>query len=248
VNGRLLALGSVAALAAAVQRAESRKPRALPAGSAARSLAWTAPGAVPATSIPPLLERAVAIFEEVGREIYPDGVWSCDGGAAVFAWICDRLGIPRRLRVGLYWWGEDEASLAQKRDLMGEEDLDLDEVWRDEHHHWVEVILPDGAWRDGTPRTMRLIVDPNGEIRGEPRVSDWAARSAVPETTKWGRSQDLFGYEVKTSAEHFLVYRPTDSPRAIGRHDDEVARGLDRVDAILGIFGTKASKPAAWPR
>ena len=228
MNGSTLTLSLVGALA--VGAALGRR------GSRSELAPWRNPEA---TDLSPRMQRAVALFEQIKGEV-TDGVWSCNGGAAVFAWICDRLGLPRKLRVGVYWWEDNEASLRHKRTMMGYEELPLDGVWRDEHHHWVEV-KEDAA---------HYIVDPNGEIRGEPRVSHYWNVVAVPVSSKWsfGRRDPEYGYAASNRKEDFLIYAPTHSIRSIAKQDKEVARGIARVDAHLGRTGEPPSKPARWPR
>lgn len=94
------------------------------------------------------------LFNEICPE--PDGVWTCDGGAAFGAWLCDQLGIERRLRSGFYW----HPTIESYNETMGyEEDSDDWAEWRDEAHCWVEIDRSYGT----------VILDPNGERLPEPR-------------------------------------------------------------------------------
>lgn len=106
----------------------------------------------------------VALFDLVGSTLprpskaMSEDSWTCNDGALFAAFICDLLGLRRRLSVGLYYHSGPEF-LADLRDE------DVDDVLEpfDEHHHWVMVADDDvasGEW----------LLDPNGEVRGEPRL------------------------------------------------------------------------------
>jgi hypothetical protein len=165
----------------------------------------------------PEFKQALSLFEKIGWEIHPqNGIWSCDGGAAVFFYICCQLGLPSELCVGLYWWDGDYESLNRKHRLMEGVELNpenLDWYFRDEHHHWVRVFYGDLC-------EQSLIVDPNGEIRGEPRVQNYT---------------DTVRYEQKSEQKHFLVYDPDEPIEEIAARDEDVARGIARVDTLLGF-------------
>lgn len=65
-----------------------------------------------------------------------DGVWQCDIGAAVLAWLCDRAGVTRRLRSGIYWHPDIESYNATLGYAEGSDDW---ADWTDEAHCWIEV-------------------------------------------------------------------------------------------------------------
>lgn len=99
------------------------------------------------------------------------GVLTCDGGALATVLIADRLHIPARLCVGLYWH-TDAALRAQLLGVDRTPGPDGDAAWSqalaeveassmDEHHHWALLWPGDAA---------ALLVDPNGPVRGEQYV------------------------------------------------------------------------------
>ena len=90
------------------------------------------------------------------EELRPEDGWSCDGGAAVLSDMLGVAGVLHKLRCGKYWLH----SGAQRYAALG----DTDE-FEDEHHHWVEV---------GPYSHPSWLIDPNGEIRDEPRIQAWA--------------------------------------------------------------------------
>ena len=87
------------------------------------------------------LELVLAHFERLGGA---DG-WSCDGGAGVLSDLLLAAGVPNELEVGIYHWPEEMMTV--RRQMIDDPN---------EHHHWVEA--------EG------LIIDPNGELRGEPHM------------------------------------------------------------------------------
>jgi hypothetical protein len=116
--------------------------------------------------------RQVAVWLERVRSGPADGPWmagpgslTCDGGALAVALIADRLRVPRRLCVGLYWHTDPRV----RAEILGVEPADaadwpavladVEASAMDEHHHWV-VLWPDGS--------RPVLVDPNGPVRGEP--------------------------------------------------------------------------------
>lgn len=110
--------------------------------------------AYPALPVDHPLRPLLARFDQVAES---HGTWTCDGGAAALSHLLARHGIAHTPIVGLYHWPQER--LADKWRLLegGDPDPeDLEGYWDDEHHHWIEV---DG-W----------LIDPNGEIRGEPRL------------------------------------------------------------------------------
>jgi hypothetical protein len=160
--------------------------------------------------------RALELFEEIGQEIYDDGIWTCNGGAAAFSYICGELGVPHDLQVGLYYWDEDLESLNKKHLLLEgvtltDAGFEPEDYWNDEHHHWVRVYTGDNF-------SASVIVDPNGEIRGEPRVQPYVKATA---------------YQAKDDPEHFLVYDPEDPIEDIAKYDKDVARAIVLVDERL---------------
>lgn len=110
----------------------------------------------------PLLELLVQEFEGVGRQIYSDGVWECEVGALVLSHLCNKAGIEHTLQVGLYWW-KDKAERFRAMEGHEPSKRELKSYLADEHHHWVEIT------DDRFPEA--LIVDPNAEIRNEPRIA-----------------------------------------------------------------------------
>jgi hypothetical protein len=150
----------------------------------------------------------LARFDEAGSLV--DG-WTCDGGAAALHHFLGANGISSDAVVGLYHWPEDR--LADKwRLLEGGEPTkdDLDSYWDDEHHHWVEFRDEHGHW----------LIDPNGEIRGEPRIQrsadalnyeerddretlQWSPWYAPPEDDAWesGSDGEIVPYEIDDAYE-----------------------------------------------
>lgn len=110
------------------------------------------------------LRALLARFDEAGALV---GGWTCDGGAAALSHFLAANRIEHEPVVGLYHWPEER--LADKWRLLeggDPDDDDLKDYWDDEHHHWIEVPGEHGIG-DG------YIIDPNGEIRGEPRIQRW---------------------------------------------------------------------------
>jgi len=105
-------------------------------------------------------------YERVGRAVAEDGVWPCDVGAVLLAELCDRAGIEREVVTGLYWHptlkdyaaatGEDFDSLVES----AKPGTNPNEP-REELHTWVVARSELGT---------AFLLDPNGEVRNEPRV------------------------------------------------------------------------------
>lgn len=98
------------------------------------------------------LDAVLAEFER----LRPEDGWTCDGGAAVLEDMLERARITNRLRCGQYWY-----ATATARCLAFGDDPEDGGDWRDEHHHWVEI---------GPYEAPTHLIDPNGELRGEPRA------------------------------------------------------------------------------
>lgn len=96
----------------------------------------------------------------------PRGGWNCDSGAAVLSHMLGRAGIPAYLRCGQYLY----PTSADRERVLGEPG-----DWLDEHHHWVEV--------GGLDEPTHLI-DPNGELRGEPRIQPYTPEVAARYVTR----------------------------------------------------------------
>ena len=108
------------------------------------------------------LDQVVAQFEKMGQELYDDGVWQCDVGAFMLACLCDQVGLKRSIRFGLYWH-KDKKSYAR---ATGEwhDGLDENAGKEEEYHYWLEV--------SDTRLNHPKLLDPNGEVRGEPRIQN----------------------------------------------------------------------------
>ena len=122
-----------------------------------------------AKSEPPILLRPIIVqFESVGRSIFPDGIWTCDAGSLVLAYLCRKAGVAHELQVGFYHWPEESQPLHWSLVNDGSPSAeDLANFWNDELHHWLVVTDArlDRPW----------LIDPNGEIRIEPRAMPLAA-------------------------------------------------------------------------
>jgi hypothetical protein len=100
-----------------------------------------------------------------GRYPYCEDAFSCDGGALVARHLAELIGLGARIAVGLYHHPDIESYLRVAQgdayvDGLSESELAEEAAcWGEpvEHHHWLVV---EETW----------LVDPNGEIRGEPRV------------------------------------------------------------------------------
>lgn len=105
------------------------------------------------------LERLLLIYKALCPN--EDGIWSCEEGAVVLAWLCDQLGIERELRSGVYWHPDIESYNV----TMGYEPGSLNWAeWRDEVHCWVEVERPYGT----------VLIDSNPErLPGRPTRKAW---------------------------------------------------------------------------
>ncbi len=115
-------------------------------------------------------------FDALGKRIAPQGIWSCDGGAMVLSEMLFRANILHSIEVGLYHYSEERLPYRYRQIFLVEDDYqpsdkELDDV-RDapEHHHWVIA--------------GELLIDPNGEIRGEPRIQ------LASETEAYQESED----------------------------------------------------------
>ena len=172
----------------------------------------------------PALLAVLARFEALRQEIPRGGVWSCDGGAGVLQLLCEQAGVPAELRVGLYHWPEER--LAEKWGLLegGEAtEEDLDGYWDDEHHHWVEA--------DG------LILDPNGEIRGEPRCQpDSSERYESFEIGQWGAWDKVLSWSPYYSLSEGDDPEPIcHDPREAAAWIGEIAAALESIEAAAAI-------------
>lgn len=104
----------------------------------------------------PLLDR----YEQIGREVNqhptnPQGSWDCHTGANMLTHLMSQAGYSADTVVGRYW----HPDAASRNRTMGYEGLDGDDH-RDELHYWSMVRHPEG----------HVLLDPNGEVRGEPRA------------------------------------------------------------------------------
>ena len=138
------------------------------------------PAAFP--EVPALIRPIIRRFEQIGRALFADGIWTCDAGALVLAYLCRCENIACRLHVGLYYWPVERRAQHWSVVNDGEPtDEDLAGFWDDEHHHWVTIIDP----RLNQP----WLIDPNGEIRSEPRAMPLANAESryrsTPSLSEW---------------------------------------------------------------
>ena len=98
-----------------------------------------------------LLGRVIAEYEALGKQVYEDGVWQCQTGANLLTYMLTQAGIPAATQVGRYWHPDADS----RNRTLGYEGDDAD-THRDEHHYWTQIF--------------DSLLDPNGEVRGEPRV------------------------------------------------------------------------------
>lgn len=119
-----------------------------------------------------LLER----FDALGRELFDDGVWPCDVGAVVLGEMADREGVARAVVTGTYRHTTKRSYLRATK--AGRCARDVDGKYP-EHHVW--VVLGEGP--------EAALVDPNGELRGEPTAQPLAGTEAryvpLPEGSPW---------------------------------------------------------------
>lgn len=149
------------------------------------------------------LADVIATFEQVGREVFDDGVWTCNGGAVFLKHLCDQAGLTAELCVGLYYW--DEERLAELQHALGRAEGD---DWLDEHHHWVLVQglgLPPGG----------VVVDPNGECRHEPRVQAAAQTERYVPDDREGQWSGIYSHT---------------TPTEVAQWDDDVARAIELAE------------------
>jgi hypothetical protein len=101
-----------------------------------------------------------ALNHHQGRDIN-DG-WSCDQGAIALLALAEERGTESIIRSGLYW----HPHLRAYTDTIGEV-YNPDNYFQapqdpaEEHHHWLEFNDQRAGW---------VLIDPNGQVRGEPRV------------------------------------------------------------------------------
>lgn len=110
------------------------------------------------------LSRRVAhillCYEGLGTEMFADRIWPCDVGAVVLAELADRAGLMREIITGTY----RHASAASYEHATGNDRgiAEADGAYP-EHHTWITI---GSEKEDEEP----LLIDPNGELRGERRV------------------------------------------------------------------------------
>ncbi len=99
----------------------------------------------------------VSIFTQLGKNLYGDGSWPCDVGAVVLAHLADEYQINRAIIQGTYLHPNAQSYNRTTGEIalssQGEEPIK-------EAHTWVVLTDQSGEW----------IIDPNGELRGEPRA------------------------------------------------------------------------------
>jgi hypothetical protein len=151
------------------------------------------------------LAAILARYETLAFECNADG----EGG-----WTCNG-------GAGLYHWPQEK--LAEKWALMegGEPTAEeLADYWDDEHHHWIEV--------------GELLIDPNGECRGEPR---WQIAE-----TAYDERYELFTLDMWKAWDKCLSWSPYYGedehgerrfyePRECADSDDALARAIAILDA-----------------
>lgn len=113
-----------------------------------------------------MIERILKIYEDARREIFDGDSFPCDVGAVTIAYLADLHGVKREVRTGTYLHknleaycravGEDYES--SRESLLPGRDANEP---TEEFHTWA-VLYPEGA--------EPLLVDPNGEVRKEPRT------------------------------------------------------------------------------
>lgn len=176
------------------------------------------PALPPDHPLRPHLQR----FDEAGKLC---NGWTCDGGAAALYHYLRNQGFAVDPYVGLYHWPEER--LADKwREMEGGDPTedDLESYWDDEHHHWVVVRDP-----DGTP----WLIDPNGEIRGEPRVQNWITSTDYDDIDTW--SSDRRRREVEEN-----------SPWYIPPSDEDWEAGYDGELEPYQVEDAYSSEVPAW--
>lgn len=164
------------------------------------------------------LGRLIELFESLCPE--PDGVWSCDGGAAFAAWLCDQLGFERRLRSGFFWHPSEESYNETMGYAEGSEDW---ATWRDEAHCWVEVDRPYGT----------VLLDPNSE-----RLPDPLPRAFLYDTANGLRLADDGewidgGYEPCNSERDCVNYAVDEDVEKLAEHDAALAGAIAQARKLL---------------
>jgi hypothetical protein len=150
------------------------------------------------------LDGVIDDFERIGKEVFSDGIWTCNGGAVFLKYLCDRAGLSAELCVGLYYWDEENLEELQQNLGRGEDDNFLDE-----HHHWVVVhgtALPVGG----------VIIDPNAECRHEVRVQVAAKTGRYRADDAEGQWSGIYSYT---------------TPAEVAEWDQDVARAIELAAA-----------------
>lgn len=153
------------------------------------------------------LSWVLAEFTRVGRLLEEDGVWACDIGAVALGYLCDRVRLRREVVTGVY----QHPTLAAYARATGQSETDvLTRNSFDELHTWTIIYAPEGE---------ALLIDPNGEVRGEPRMQPLARAvryAAFPETSEWHelprgvRAEDLTGWDKRLDEALRLFEGPPD--------------------------------------
>ena len=114
------------------------------------------------------IQRLLREYERVGLLLNGNQAWPCDVGAAVMAYLADRKGLHRALVQGTYEH-PDPCSYAR---TIGEPHLFPQNKGGpiQEAHTWIILQDESGAW----------LLDPNGELRNEPRCQRWGNERYQP--------------------------------------------------------------------
>ena len=95
-------------------------------------------------------------YTEVGAKLNADQIWACDVGAVFLAYLADEFQIQRAITTGVYRHPTGASySRATGQQLQFRRDYPVDE-----QHTWIVLTDQSGKW----------LIDPNGEVRGEPRA------------------------------------------------------------------------------
>ena len=109
------------------------------------------------------VEALVRRYEALGAGLFDDRVWPCDVGAIVLAELADRAGLRRRVVYGTY----RHRSLRSYQHATGNDHTPPEpDGTYPEYHTWLVVCA---GGEEQSAGAEDLLVDPNGELRGEPR-------------------------------------------------------------------------------
>jgi hypothetical protein len=166
------------------------------------------------------MDRRLQIVLAHFERLKGDDSWTCDGGAGVLDDMLVAADLPHTFEVGIYHWPAERMAVRRQ---------DVDDPG--EHHHWVEA--------DG------LIIDPNSELRGEPRVQpqgseryqasdDWEIQQCSPyfETTAGNAAGD--DWEVVERETLAVLKESAGSDPAIARYLAERERIWAELAQLAG--------------